>query len=83
MKRGEFDDSDLINAKNSILRSLNSVENSLGSIGGYLLGQILSNDSATVEESIELVSKVTREEVIALAQTVTPELEYILGGGAE
>ncbi len=78
MKRGEFDDSDLINAKNSIIRSLRSTENGLNSISGYLLGQMISEDSATIEESIELVSAVTREEVIALAQTVTPELEYIL-----
>ena len=78
MKNGNFSDSDLINAKNSIIRSLRSAENTLNSISGYLLGQILSEDSATIEESIELVSGVTRDEVIALAQTVKPELEYIL-----
>lgn len=83
MKKGEFLDSDLVNAKNSILRSLQSVESSLNSINGYLLGQMISEDSATLEESIELVLSVTREEVIELAQTVTPELEYILGGGVE
>ncbi len=80
MKRGEFTDSDIENAKNSIIRSLMSFESSLGAINGYLLGQILGSDSATVEESIELVSAVTREEVIELAQKIVPELEYILGG---
>ena len=78
MKKGNFSDSDLANAKNSIIRSLRSTENSLNATSGYLLGQILSEDSATIEESIELVSAVTREEVVALAQTVKPELEYIL-----
>ncbi len=83
MKRGNFSDSDLVNAKNSIIRSLKSFETSLNSINGYLLGQILSSDSATVEESIELVSSVTREQVIELASQVIPELEYILGGSDE
>ncbi len=78
MKNGEFDDSDLANAKNSIQRSLLSTENSLNSINGYILGQILSEDSATIEESVKLVSSVTRAEVIALAREITPELEYIL-----
>lgn len=78
MKSGNFTDEDLFNAKNSIIRSLRSAENSLNSISGYLLGQMISEDSATIEESIELVTNVTREEVIALAQTLTPELEYIL-----
>lgn len=79
MKRGDFSDDDLKNAKSSIIRSLLSAENSLGSISGYLLGQMISEDSATLEESIELVKNVTRDEVLAFAATVTPELEYILG----
>ncbi len=79
MKNGDFSEDDLKNAKNSISRSLLSVENSLGSINSYLLGQILSDDSATLEESLSLVKDVTREEVLAFAQTVTPELVYVLG----
>lgn len=81
MKQGDFSDYDLQNAKNSIIRSLLSAESNLNSISGYLLGQIISEDSATIEESIDLVARVTRDEVIAIANTVTPELEYILGGG--
>ncbi len=80
MKQGDFSDDDIENAKNSIIRSLKSAENNLNSISGYLLGQIISEDSATIEESIELVKNVTREEIIAFAQTVSPELEYVLGG---
>ncbi len=80
MKIGDFSDSDIENAKNSIIRSLRSAENNLNSISGYLLGQIISKDSATIDESIELVKNVTREEIIAFAQTVSPELVYILGG---
>lgn len=83
MKRGNFSDSDLANAKNSIIRSLKSFETGLNSINGYLLGQILSTDSATAEQSIRLVSSVTREQVIELASHITPELEYILGGADE
>lgn len=80
MKQGDFSDYDLQNAKNSIIRSLLSAESNLNSISGYLLGQIISEDSATIEESVTLVSNVTHDEVIAIAKTVTPELEYILGG---
>ncbi len=80
MKQGDFSDYDLQNAKNSIIRSLLSAESSLNSISGYLLGQIISEDSATIEESVDLVANVTRDDIIKLASTVTPELEYILGG---
>ena len=78
MKNGDFTEIELENAKNAINRSLMSVENSLGSINSYMLGQVLLDDSEPIEANKKLVYSVTREEVIALASTVTPELEYIL-----
>ena len=80
MKSGDFTEEDIKNAKNSIVRSLLSAENNLNSISGYLLGQILNSDSVTIEESINLINEVTKDEIVAFAQTVTPELVYILGG---
>ena len=79
MKKGDFTDSELKNAKQSILRSMENVSASLGSLNGYMLGQALLDDGVTFEENLALVENVSREDVIALAQTVTPELEYILG----
>ena len=83
MKQGDFTDNELENAKKSILRHLYGMGGSLGSIHGYMIGQALLEDSVTVEENIEFVKNVTREEVIALANTLRPELEYILGGKEE
>lgn len=79
MKNGDFTDSEIENAKSSIIRSIRSVGSNLGSVNGYMLGQALLTDSVTIEENIELIKSVTREEIIRLAETVTPELEYILG----
>ncbi|MBE6692116.1 MAG: insulinase family protein [Ruminococcaceae bacterium] len=79
MKKGDFTDLELKNAKQSILRSMENVSASLGALNGYMLGQALLDDGVSFEENLALVESVTREEVIALAQTVTPELEYILG----
>ena len=83
MKNGDFSDSDIQNAKNSILRNLNGVGGSLGSITGYLLGLNLIFDAVTIEENKKLISGVTREDIIVLANSVTPELEYILGPEVE
>jgi predicted Zn-dependent peptidase len=79
MKKGDFAETDLQNAKNSIIRSLKSVESSLGSLNGYLFSLIFSEENVTQEETIKLVNSVTREEVIELANTVNPELFYVLG----
>ena len=79
MKNGDFSETDIQNAKTSIIRSLKSVESSLGSLNGYLFSLIFSEENVTQEETIELVNNVTREEVITFAKTVNPELVYILG----
>lgn len=79
MKKGDFTELELKNAKQSILRSMANVSGSLGSLNGYMLGQVLLDDGVSFEENLALVEKVSKEEVVALAKTVTPELEYILG----
>ncbi len=78
MKKGEFSDADLQNAKNSIIRSLKSVESNLGSLNGYVFSLVFSNENLTQEETVELIKNVTRQEVIDFADTVNPELVYIL-----
>ena len=83
MKIGNFSEDDLTNAKNSIIRALKSFEADLNSINGYLLSQIISKDATTVEQNIELILSVTRDEVIEFAKSVTPELVYVLGGANE
>ncbi len=83
MKSGNFSDDDLTNAKNSIIRALKSFEADLNSINGYLLSQIINADATSVEEKIKHISAVTRDEVIGFANSVTPELIYVLGGANE
>ncbi len=78
MKRGDFEESDIENAKMSITRSLLGTESSLGSINGYLLSRIISKENLSIEETIKTVKSVTKEDVVRFAGTVSPELEYIL-----
>ena len=78
MAKGDFSETDLETAKNSIIRSINSVGSSLGGLNGYLQGQALLEDSVSLEENLELVSKVTREDVIDFAKTLSLELKYVL-----
>ena len=79
MKKGDFTSSDLENAKGSIIRNILSVSSNLSSASGYMLGQALLPDAVSLEENIEFIKAVTKDEVVALAKTVEPELEYILG----
>lgn len=78
MKNGDFTVPELENAKNSIIRSMRSVESSLASLNGYMLGQALLDDALPIEDNMALVAGVNKDDVVALAKTVTPELVYVL-----
>ncbi len=78
MKQGDFSDNEIINAKNSIIRSIQSLGGSLSGLNGYMLGQALLPDSVSLEKNTEFINSVTRQDVIGFASSVLPELEYIL-----
>ncbi len=80
MKQGDFLESELENAKNAIIQSLSGQDDTLGSMTSFLISQILYTDSVSNELAAELIRSVTSEQVVALARSVTPELEYILQG---
>ncbi len=78
MKQGDFSESELTNAKNAIIRSIQSLGGSLSGLNGYMLGQALLTDSVSLEKNVEFINSVTRQDIIDFASTVEPELEYIL-----
>ena len=80
MKNGEFTESELSNAKNSIIRSIQSLGASLSGLNGYMLGQALLPDNVSLNENEKLIYSVTKEDVVNFASSVMPELEYILTG---
>ncbi len=78
MKQGDFSDSELANAKNAIIRSIQSLGGSLGGLNGYMLGQALLPDSVSLDKNAEFINSVTRQDVVDFANSVFPQLEYIL-----
>ncbi len=80
MKQGDFTESELTNAKNAIIRSIQSLGASLSGLNGYMLGQALLPDNVSLDKNAEFIYSVTKQDVIDFASSVMPELEYILTG---
>ncbi len=78
MKRGEFTDKELESTRLAILNSLRSTGDSLGSIESWYLTQILMGSSASPAQEAELMSKITKEQVVAAANKVTLDTVYFL-----
>lgn len=80
MKKGNFTDDDMKFALLSIKNSLSSVFESKYSIESYFLNQIIFNKNNTPEMEKDIFDKITRDEVIAVAQKIKIDTVYLLTG---
>lgn len=80
MIKGDFTEEDIENAKKNIIWSLNlSLDNNVSLINNYVFNII--DDLPLLEERKELFSKVTKEEIIAVAKKIKLNTIYSLNGG--
>lgn len=80
MKKGDFTDEELENARRSILNGLRGVNDGHSSLASWYFERIYHNDFYTPEEYMERIKKVTREDVIAAANTLKLDTVYVLTG---
>ncbi len=80
MKRGEFSDDELENARRYLVDGYMQAYDSPGALASlqktaYLMGHML-----TCEQQVEQIKKVTRERIIAVARDITLDTVYLLEG---
>ena len=78
VRKGNFTDETVENAKKSLIDSFNSVEDSVLGIEAFMHSQCLSGTFRTPEEYAELLNAVSREEIIVAANMVTEDTVFIL-----
>jgi len=86
MKKGEFTDDELVDAKAGLVDSYVQIGDSLGSLIAHRVSSDLAGISLTREQQIEEIKKVTRERIVAVAKEISTDTVYLLkgvGGDAE
>jgi len=78
MRSGDFSDGELEAAKLSIINSYKSMLDSQAAVEEFRLRQILSGESAGIDEVIEGIRAVSREDVTRVARRVKLETTYLL-----
>lgn len=78
MEKGEFTQEDLKNSKELILSSIDAITEEQDTEITYYYGQELADRFVSVEEYKDKIKKVSKEEVIQLAQTVKINTIYFL-----
>lgn len=84
--KGDFTDDDIMHTKLDITNNLLTVRDTVGGIASHTLLCILFPENAfSIEEAVEEVNSVTREDIIEAAGSLTLDTVFVLSskGGAE
>ena len=78
MKNGVFSDEDIENAKKGIISGIKSIDDEQDTEITYFFGQELSNTKTSLEDYINKVKEVTKENIIKIANSATINTIYFL-----
>lgn len=78
MKEGKFTDEEVENAKTNILDSIQSIEDEQDSQIIYYFGQEISKTKENLKEYQEKIKKMTKQDVLNIANKVSIEMIYFL-----
>lgn len=83
VKNGQFSDEELANTKLLINNSIRTTNDSLSSIEGWYITQIMRGQDVSPEDDVSEINSVTREAVIEAAKKVTLDTVYFLTGNSD
>lgn len=80
MKNGEIEDSEIENSKLYMKSRFTSMKDSLRTMEDYYLSQAIMNNDGGIDELIERIDKVTKEEIVEAFKRIEPDVIYFLKG---
>lgn len=80
MRRGDFTDEEMENARKAVINSWKGVSDGARSIAEWYFSRSYSGDSLSPEEMIEKLKKVTREDIVKAADSLKLDTVYVLTG---
>lgn len=78
MKKGKFTDEDIENSKKVIISTIKSIDDEQDTEITYFLGQELTSNKVSLEEYMQEVENVTRENIIDIANRINVNTIYFL-----
>lgn len=85
MKKGNFSQDDIIAARLSLVNAFNTISDGINSLEDHYMMQLLDDKMLSPKEQIDLINKVTKDEIVEAAGGVTLDTVYTLtdkGGGS-
>ena len=83
MQMGNFEDSEMLSAKRTMISGVLQLSDNPSAIEAFKFRRFLANVCEDADEAIEKINAVTREEIISVAQKVRFDSVYFLCGAGE
>ena len=78
MKKGDFTEEEIENAKKGIIASIKGIEDEQDTILTYYFGQELTENKVTLDEYKEIIEKVTKDKILEIAKNIEVDTIYFL-----
>ena len=78
MKNGIFTDEDIENAKKGIISGIKGIDDEQDTEITYFLGQEMTNSKVSLEQYIEKIQKVTKKDIVDVANSIGINTIYFL-----
>lgn len=78
MKSGEISENELENSKKALINSMKSLGDSIGGMSDFYFAQGMSKTNSTVEEIIQKIDNVTKEEIVKAFKDIELDTVYFL-----
>ena len=82
MKKGDFTEENVENAKSGFISAIKAIEDEQDTEIIYYFGQEFTNSKLSIEEYIKRIEKITKDNIIKIANAVSINTIYFLQDGS-
>lgn len=78
--RGDFSDDEISDCKRALVNAYTELSDSADGLCGWYLGRVMFGDFDTIDDVVDKLEKVTREDIVRAASKMQPDTIFMLRG---
>ncbi len=83
LKEGKISDEELLNSKSALISSLKTIKDSIGGASDFYFSQSMGQTNTSVERIIEIIEKITIEDIVGAVKDIELDTIYFLSNSKE
>lgn len=83
LKEGKISEEELLNSKSALISSLKTIKDSIGGASDFYFSQSMGQTNTSVERIIEMIEKITIEDIVGAVKDIELDTIYFLSNSKE